>query len=40
MFHLWGMTEISPLGTVSGVKAALVGRSQDQVLANKCKQGR
>ncbi len=40
MFHLWGMTELSPLGTISGTKAALMGRSQEQLLANKSKQGR
>ena len=40
VFHLWGMTELSPVGTVSGVKAALTGRSQDHILATKTKQGR
>jgi len=34
------MTEMSPLGTISGVKAALSGRSREQILATKCKQGR
>ena len=40
VFHLWGMTELSPVGTLSGIKAPLVGRSQEQILANKTKQGR
>ncbi len=38
--HLWGMTELTPLGTICGVKAAMMGKSQEQILANKAKQGR
>ena len=38
--HLWGMTELSPLGTVGGVKAPLAHRRREDILANKVKQGR
>jgi fatty-acyl-CoA synthase len=40
MLHGWGMTEMSPLGTVSQLKAKHLDRSVDDRLAIKAKQGR
>lgn len=37
--HAWGMTELSPLGTVATVKASLVNSSSDVVYAARAKQG-
>ncbi|KAG1667962.1 hypothetical protein FOA52_008334 [Chlamydomonas sp. UWO 241] len=38
--HLWGMTEISPLGTVGGPKAPVTRWRPEDVRRNKIKQGR
>ena len=40
MLHAWGMTEMSPLGTVSQLKAAHQRKALDDRLAVKGKQGR
>ena len=40
VLHAWGMTEMSPLGTVSQLKAAHRGAGIDQQIAVKSKQGR
>jgi 3-(methylthio)propionyl---CoA ligase len=40
VLHAWGMTEMSPLGTVSQLKAAHQGKALDDRLAIKGKQGR
>jgi acyl-CoA synthetase (AMP-forming)/AMP-acid ligase II len=40
VLHTWGMTEMSPLGTVSHTPSSLQGAPQDTVLAWKAKQGR
>jgi 3-(methylthio)propionyl---CoA ligase len=40
VLHAWGMTEMSPLGTVSQLKAVHRGKSLDEKLAVKSKQGR
>ncbi len=40
VLHAWGMTEMSPLGTVSQLKAAHGGQSFEDQLAVKGKQGR
>jgi fatty-acyl-CoA synthase len=37
--HAWGMTEMSPLGTIARVKATLAGGSDAQLLALKSSQG-
>jgi fatty-acyl-CoA synthase len=38
--HAWGMTEISPVGTVCTPKSAQLARSSDEQLAVRLKQGR
>mmetsp|Transcript_16399 Transcript_16399/g.48865 ORF Transcript_16399/g.48865 Transcript_16399/m.48865 type:complete len:344 (+) Transcript_16399:830-1861(+) len=38
--HLWGMTELSPLGTVGAPKAPVLRLRTEDVRANKVKQGR
>ncbi len=38
--HLWGMTELCPLGTLGGLKGALQGASPEERLNAKVKQGR
>ncbi len=40
VLHAWGMTEMSPLGTVCQLKATHQGKSFDELLAVKGKQGR
>ena len=40
VLHAWGMTEMSPLGTVSQLKAVHSGKSLEDKLAVKSKQGR
>jgi 3-(methylthio)propionyl---CoA ligase len=40
VLHAWGMTEMSPVGTVSGFKAKHVGQSQEAKLAMMATQGR
>ena len=40
VLHGWGMTELSPLGTVCTPKAKHVGLPEAQIEAVKCKQGR
>ncbi len=40
VLHAWGMTEMSPLGTVCQLKAVHQGKSLDDRLAVKSKQGR
>jgi acyl-CoA synthetase (AMP-forming)/AMP-acid ligase II len=40
VLHAWGMTEMSPLGVVSQLKAAHSGKSLEDQLAVKSKQGR
>jgi acyl-CoA synthetase (AMP-forming)/AMP-acid ligase II len=40
VLHAWGMTEMSPLGTVSQLKAVHAGKALDDRLAVKSKQGR
>ena len=37
--HAWGMTEMSPLGTIGSLKAKLAGLPYDKQLDYKCKQG-
>ncbi len=37
--HAWGMTEMSPLGTLGSLKAKLAGLPYEQQLDYKCKQG-
>jgi fatty-acyl-CoA synthase len=37
--HAWGMTEMSPLGTIGSLKAHLTDLPYDQQLDYKCKQG-
>jgi fatty-acyl-CoA synthase len=37
--HAWGMTEMSPLGTLGSLKAKLIEMPYDQQLDYKCKQG-
>jgi fatty-acyl-CoA synthase len=39
VFHAWGMTEMSPLGTVGSVKPQLAGLTSDELLDVKRKQG-
>ena len=38
--HAWGMTEMSPLGTVCRIKGNMIDRSDEQLMATKVKQGR
>ena len=38
--HAWGMTEMSPLGTVGSLTADALGMSMDEQIDLKCKQGR
>ncbi|MCG8370702.1 MAG: long-chain fatty acid--CoA ligase [Proteobacteria bacterium] len=38
--HIWGMTEMTPLGTVSRPKPSMAGLGDEQLLLAKCKQGR
>ncbi len=40
VLHAWGMTEMSPLGTVGSLKASHMAMSSAQRLAVQCKQGR
>jgi fatty-acyl-CoA synthase len=40
VLHAWGMTEMSPLGTVTQLKAVHLGKSLEDRLAVKSKQGR
>jgi fatty-acyl-CoA synthase len=40
VLHAWGMTEMSPLGTLSQLKAVHAGKALDDRLAVKSKQGR
>ena len=40
VLHAWGMTEMSPLGTVAQLKATHRGKALEDRLAVKCKQGR
>jgi acyl-CoA synthetase (AMP-forming)/AMP-acid ligase II len=40
VLHAWGMTEMSPLGTVSQLKAAHRDLDKEQQFAVKCRQGR
>ncbi|MCG8443221.1 MAG: AMP-binding protein, partial [Caulobacterales bacterium] len=40
VIHAWGMTEMSPLGTVNRPVRALKGLSPEEMLDLKCKQGR
>ncbi|MGH6876405.1 MAG: long-chain-fatty-acid--CoA ligase [Rhizomicrobium sp.] len=37
--HAWGMTEMSPLGTLGSLTAAVAERSEEERIAQKCKQG-
>ncbi len=37
--HAWGMTEMSPLGTLGSLTAALADRSDEEKIAHKLKQG-
>ena len=37
--HAWGMTEMSPIGTVANLKAGLEGLSKDEQFGKKAKQG-
>jgi 3-(methylthio)propionyl---CoA ligase len=40
VLHAWGMTEMSPLGTVATFKSKHLDLSRDEQLALQCKQGR
>jgi fatty-acyl-CoA synthase len=40
VFHAWGMTEMSPIGTIGSLKAGNEDLSREQQLDLKCKQGR
>ena len=40
VFHLWGMTEMSPVGTIGGETPAVARLSYDEQMAYKLKQGR
>jgi len=40
VLHAWGMTEMSPLGTVSTFKSKHLDMSKEQMQAIQCKQGR
>jgi fatty-acyl-CoA synthase len=37
--HAWGMTEMSPVGSTGSIKPVLSGRSHEEILAIKAKQG-
>jgi fatty-acyl-CoA synthase len=39
VIHAWGMTEMSPLGTLGSLKAHLLGLTDDEKMAYKLKQG-
>jgi len=39
VFHAWGMTEMSPVGTIGSIKPALSGLQGDTLIDAKCKQG-
>ena len=39
VIHAWGMTEMTPLGTVARVKSTLTNRSEDERYAIRAKQG-
>ena len=39
VYHAWGMTEMSPIGTIGAIKPALVGLGGKDLLAIKSKQG-
>ncbi|MCB1542420.1 MAG: long-chain-fatty-acid--CoA ligase [Rhodoblastus sp.] len=39
VYHAWGMTEMSPIGTIGAIKPALVGLEGKDLLAIKSKQG-
>jgi fatty-acyl-CoA synthase len=39
VYHAWGMTEMSPIGTIGAIKPALGGLSGKDLLAIKAKQG-
>jgi fatty-acyl-CoA synthase len=39
VFHAWGMTEMSPVGTIGSVKHALRHLQGEQLIELKCKQG-
>jgi fatty-acyl-CoA synthase len=38
--HAWGMTEMSPLGTVAHIKYAMVGKAAGETIGYRIKQGR
>ena len=38
--HAWGMTEMSPLGTVAHIKNAMVGKAAGETIGYRIKQGR
>lgn len=38
--HIWGMTEVSPVGGLGGLKASVAADTLDQVTQVKMKQGR
>ena len=38
--HAWGMTEMSPLGTITGLKAGMENMTFDEQMDIKVKQGR
>ena len=40
VLHAWGMTELSPLGTLSTLKAKHLGQAKDEQLKVQDKQGR
>ncbi|MGK2741241.1 3-(methylthio)propionyl-CoA ligase [Tepidicaulis sp. LMO-SS28] len=40
VFHAWGMTEMSPIGTIGSLKAGMEDLSAEEKLDIKCKQGR
>jgi len=39
VFHAWGMTEMSPVGTIGSIKSALGGLQGEALIDAKCKQG-
>jgi fatty-acyl-CoA synthase len=39
VFHAWGMTEMSPVGSLGSIKHALGGLSGEALIDRKCKQG-
>eukprot|EP00200_Dunaliella_tertiolecta_P004724 CAMPEP_0202360492 /NCGR_PEP_ID=MMETSP1126-20121109/13416_1 /ASSEMBLY_ACC=CAM_ASM_000457 /TAXON_ID=3047 /ORGANISM="Dunaliella tertiolecta, Strain CCMP1320" /LENGTH=572 /DNA_ID=CAMNT_0048954221 /DNA_START=64 /DNA_END=1782 /DNA_ORIENTATION=+ len=40
VLHLWGMTELAPIGTIGGIKGAMAKANPEQRTALKLKQGR